>query len=370
MNCHLCTGFVYGIDLDVTPAGANCPTKYAAVVDGYCHTLIAGDFVPIGLEIPLPWHHFTDFGDGSSNSETTWHTEVSGTHRYKKAGEFTMSHFAVCSCPSAFAFGDTSVTFNVPGGNASCPTVRVDSADVVSDEIVVTLQPAGVSGTLVVSSLMDRGAPHTVNTRTATGGTHTIAFGVESLPTGDYTGVRATWTVGTNTPSDTRPYSFQVLGNYLHSQYNTPSEASCTGAPRRSYVTNNQCTFTGTTLKSDFAKQVNLNGSGYSTHHGTVACEEWCLDNAEHPDDADGRSFRSGHTITGSCGGVSSATVAVHPKHDHLSCGDRVYIVGLGVKTVTDLCPGCLMQSQLDNYTTSTACHGISNLGTLKTIKL
>ena len=271
------------------------------------------------------------------------------------------------------AFAAESRTGNSDEESDGCPTptVSVDSTDVVSDEIVVSLQPTGVSGTLVVSLV---GSPaHTASTSTLAGGTHTISFGIGSVPTGNYTGVRATWTVGTNAPSDTRAYSFRVLGNYRHSQYNTPSEASCTGTPQSSYVTNNQCTFTSTTLKSDFVSQVNQNGSGYSTNHGTVAPENWCLDpdndEAEIPDDAEERSFRSGHTVVGSCGAVGNATVAVAPGHDHLSCGDSVYIVGVGVKTVTDRCPGCTSE-QLDNYTTNTACHRILDLGTYKTIKL
>ena len=71
VNCELCTGFVYGVDLSVTPAGTHCPTRYNAVVDGYCHTVIPGDFSPVGFGIPLPWYHTTYFGDGSSKSETT-----------------------------------------------------------------------------------------------------------------------------------------------------------------------------------------------------------------------------------------------------------------------------------------------------------
>ena len=54
---------------------------------------------------------------------------------------------------------------------------------------------------------------------------------------------------------------------------------------------------------------------------------------------------------------------------EHLSCGDSVYIVGVGVKTVTDRCPDCT-PTQLDNYTTASACHDVGHLGTFKTIKL
>lgn len=115
---------------------------------------------------------------------------------------------------------------------------------------------------------------------------------------------------------------FKVLGDYRQSQYNTPTESACSGGPTASYVTNNQCAYDSTTFKSGSFSQVNLNGSGHSVNHGTVAREAWCLDNAEHPPDANGSSFRAGHTIVGSCGSVSDSTVAVDPDHDDLSCGD------------------------------------------------
>ena len=86
VNCELCTGFVYGVDLSVTPAGTHCPTRYSAVVDGYCHTEIPGDYSPFGFGIPLPWYHSTYFGDGSSASETTWQTEVSGKPQVHDGG--------------------------------------------------------------------------------------------------------------------------------------------------------------------------------------------------------------------------------------------------------------------------------------------
>ncbi len=67
---------------------------------------------------------------------------------------------------------------------------------------------------------------------------------------------------------------------------------------------------------------------------------------------------------------LALAPVAVNPDDNRdLSCGDRVYIVGLGVKTVTDRCPVCT-PTQLDNYTTTPACSKVYDLGTYKTIKL
>ena len=252
------------------------------------------------------------------------------------------------------------------------PTVTVESADVASDSIVITLAPTDASGMLSVSLLRDSAfgtSRHIVSSQIVDGGTHTATFNVQSVPTGAYTGVRASWTVGTDSPNHTKHYGFDILGDYRHSQYNTPNESACTGSPTESYVTNNQCAYTGTTFKSGFFSQVNLNGSGHSLNHGTITPEEWCLRHRPHPSDANGRSFRSGHTVKGSCGGVSDNTVAVKPGHQDLSCGDRVYIVGVGVKTVTDRCPGCTL-TQLDNYTTTPNCSDVYDLGTYRTIKL
>ena len=61
--------------------------------------------------------------------------------------------------------------------------------------------------------------------------------------------------------------------------------------------------------------------------------------------------------------------MAVNLEHEDLACGDSVYIVGVGVKTVTDRCPVCTF-TDIDNYTTTPACYRVSDLGTFKTIKL
>ena len=262
---------------------------------GFGDDLGAADAGPTVLGVP-------DFGDAEVFLEAGRRLFDDASDGFETPSNAVFHAAETRIAERAFAAGSRTGSSEEESGGCPPPTVSVDSADVVGDRIVVTLQPPGVSGNLVVSLV---GSPvHTVRTSTATGGTHTISFAIGSVPTRDYTGVRATWTVGTNTPSDTLAYGFSVLGNYRHSQYNTPSEASCTGAAQASYVTDNQCTFTATTLKSGFVSQVNVNGSGYSTNHGTVAPEDWCFENAaEIPDDAEERSFRSGHTVVGSCGG-------------------------------------------------------------------
>src|SRR6266568_2621674 len=166
----------------------------------------------------------------------------------------------------------------------------------------------------------------------------------------------------------TLDYHIRVLGVYRHSQYNIPEEAQCAGPDVAAYVTDPLCAFTPTTLRDQFVSQVNLNGSGRSINHGNVAREFFCLSQPGAPADAQGRSFRSGVTFSGTCGGLSDSTVAVLPTHPYLSCGDRVYIHTVGTKDITDLCPGCA-QAQLDNFTTDGSCSSVTDLGNFMTIK-
>jgi hypothetical protein len=267
-----------------------------------------------------------------------------------------------------------------------CPephTVEISSADVTQDEIQIRLEPQCKSGELTIELI---GAPGTsnytiINREQRTGGTTTRQFGVNSLTEGEYTQVRATWSVDGNPAIDTYEYHIRVLGVYRHSQYNIPSENQCTGEAVNAYVTDNSCNFTRTTFRRQFFDQVNLNGSGISINHGKIKKEDYCLRQQNAPDNAEDRTFRSGYNdedfFTGPTGlPLSNTTVAAHKKHPFLKYRDRVYIhtrpQGV-IKTVTDLCPACgekINYRQLDNFTRNTACAGITDLGKFMTIKL
>ena len=380
VNCQVCKSFVFDVDLDVTPAGEYCSTTYAADVDGFCFNALPED-TTILLD-QHPWSHSTSFGDGSWAYATTYSGVVSGSHKYTEADRYTMTHYVNCACPSAFTFGGSdSESFNVPGGILSCrPTVKVDSANIVRDEIFVTMRPFTASGTLVVELVGSR--THRISTTAESGGTRRISFNAASLPTGAYTGVRATWTVGTNKPNDTKAYSFEVLGIYRHSQYNTPTESACIGGQSPAYIarivshdpkTNEaNCSFPPTTMKSDFVYQANLNGSGISLNHGTVEYEVTCRGKSNFPPDGSDKTFRGHSSVRSHCGTeLGNNTIAVNLEGTDLACGDRLYILDVGVKTVTDRCPGCTA-TQIDNYTTTPACRkgDVLGLGDFTTIKL
>lgn len=263
--------------------------------------------------------------------------------------------------------------------------VQVQSADVTQDSIVVHLSPSGVSGTL---RLELRGSTtHVIREEQRAGGIHNEAFNIPNLAEGEYTQVKATWKVQEASTSGELDYHIKVLGKYRHSQYNTVAESTCTGGDDRAYlITENasgisQCfsagQFTTTTLRSSFIDQVNLNGSGRSINFGDIKRDFFCPTTSEAPQDAPGITFRQ-TPITPSCAGgtLGNDTVAVGPHNQNLSCGDRIFIHGIGVKTVTDACPGCPNRlgpgvvDQLDNYTTDDRCSGIIDLGDFVTIKL
>src|SRR5262249_54070573 len=156
------------------------------------------------------------------------------------------------------------------------------------------------SGTLILE-LIGTGN-HTVRTVQRSSGNYNETFDINNLSRGEYTQVKATWNVGQGSASGEFNYHIQVLGNYRHSQYNTPAENTCTGTPARAYITNGQCQFTQTTLRSDFIGRVNLNGSGRAINFGDVKREVTCLRNPNAPADAAGRSFRQ-EAITPACRG-------------------------------------------------------------------
>ncbi|MCS6815826.1 MAG: hypothetical protein NZ746_00440 [Blastocatellia bacterium] len=211
------------------------------------------------------------------------------------------------------------------------PKVQITEADIVSDRIAVLLSPSTASGRLVLT-LVSAGGNVTLFNDTRSGGTHVFSFNPANLPARQFTEVRAGWTVNGITGNGNRAVSFRVLGTYRHSQYNTPHESRCVGAPASAYITNAACNFTATMLRSDFIVQVNRNGSGRSINFGDIVREFFCVRPPRNfPSDAPDRSFRQ-QAIRPACSGLSlsNTTVARNPDHQHLTCGDRVLIVRIG----------------------------------------
>ncbi len=115
-------------------------------------------------------------------------------------------------------------------GRCDVLTASVTNADIVSDQIGVTLMPTGPSGQLVVT-VGGSGPSYQPVNQTQSGGSYTFSFQPNSLPAGQYSQVTARWTVSGKTSTGNRSVGFNVLGSYRHSQYNSPNESSCTGSP-------------------------------------------------------------------------------------------------------------------------------------------
>jgi hypothetical protein len=185
------------------------------------------------------------------------------------------------------------------GGQTTVFAVTVTSADVAADKIAVTMTPSALNGTLTLT-VNGTGISYSLFQGLESGGTINFSFKRPSLPIGQYTYVKATWNIaGSGTATSTANDSFDVLGIYRHSQYNAPQESSCTGSPITAWVISGSCSFTQTTLKSDFATQLFINGSGISLNSGALHYTTKC---SNYPSGANSQnSFLQISQITGSC---------------------------------------------------------------------
>lgn len=312
-------------------------------------------------------------GGGSNDSSPVWKVADSGvaeivgsptsgdtvTLRGVKGGTTTLTS-AVYRIPQPSDQGDKTCQAEV---DVTVVGVKIEEADVTMDRIRVKLEPAGLSGELKLELIEPD--THVIRTDMRDSGTRNESFEIPNLAIGEYMKVKATWKVMGATATDELEHHIRVLGNYRHSQYNTPHEAQCSGPDRRAYITDSRCSFNRTTLRDQFISQVNLNGSGVSINFGDLQGEVFCLGQSSAPGDAANRSFRQ-QTIRPDCAGfgLGNDTVARDPAHPHLDCGDEVFIHNVGVKTVTDRCPACGDPTnrnagevgQLDNFTLDGAC--------------
>lgn len=208
------------------------------------------------------------------------------------------------------------------------PTVDILNANVRQDQIQVRLGPAGVNGQLKLE--LTGPTMHTISTNNRAGGsTSNESFDIPNLPQGEFTNVRATWTVNGQDRTADFAYHIKVHRLVRHSVYNTPHESQCTGTGTANvYITTTACQFTASTLNSQFKGQLDLNGSGVSDNHGTLQVEAFCIGRPGAPSDAAGRSYRAVTAITTSCGsGVSDSTVASYRANSGgpISCGGNVF---------------------------------------------
>lgn len=256
-------------------------------------------------------------------------------------------------------------------GRATPPSqVDVTSASIPSDQITVELSPCGGYGELVVTITGDTTVELYRGSRG--GGTQVVSFNIPALPNGKtFQQVRAEWTPQDGQRTATRGYGFKVLGDYLHTQYNSVLESACSGSlvPLR-YVTGDcvyvqSCDLSSFSGKNMWWQKVRENGSGWSDAlSGVVSREYSCGSGSDR-----GRRVPS---PCAHCPGMSLnayQTVARVPYHPELQCGDVVFIFGLGLRTVADQGENVAVD-QLDHFIGFTGCNQATTYGRRKTVKL
>ncbi len=249
--------------------------------------------------------------------------------------------------------------------------VNILSADVTQDRIQIELAPSGLTGTLKIELIGDN--THLIRNETRASGTYNETFDIPNLAEGKYTQVRATWTVdGISVPA---LYLFpvgdrmHVLGDYLHTRYNTPTESYCTGTNTPFNYTsggcvNVQCNWNHGEGLSGWIDEVEENGSGFSNTLEFVSLE-WVCPNT-------GTNLRQVPNPCSKCGGTLTVGVSVarNPSNENLPCGTKVYVYGVGPVTVQDA-GGGLALDQLDHYAGISGCDETAGtIGRRKTIKL
>lgn len=288
---------------------------------------------------------------------------------------FTFSQVIVggATCYGAYQ-GGCSYAQPMTQGTVDGISIQITNVDLVNDAINVNLQGnSSISGTLSLTWNGSNGSVNITSINEAPGSySFQPSLSSNNLPADQYTGVTAEWLSYSNIYN----INFDVLGTNYHTQYNVPTEASCTGSSGIASWDNvpSACSYSPMQFLDEFITQAWENGSGISINHGPIQLPWGCP--TPFPND----SFKPVSSITGSCGTpLTNSTVAVDqssPNHP-LSCGDQILIVGYGpgigtVKTVADSCAACINAEHIDDFTTSPACNvnQINTLGYYQTIRI
>ena len=197
-----------------------------------------------------------------------------------------------------------------------------------------------------------------------------------ALPIGQYGSFVAVW----DDLSLNLPLSFNVLGDYRFSTYNTTYEAQCGPSTSPAVVaysySGNTCTWKTEYLNPTFMSQVNINGTGVNAN-GEIL-KTWAVNDAcDLPDSALPNGTNAYYLVPkvdGAClsefNQTTPTAIAVSPNPRSspgaLACSDQVLMVdsanaSKAIKTVQDNCPACSgdfrgTQGHIDTYTNSHAC--------------
>jgi hypothetical protein len=250
------------------------------------------------------------------------------------------------SGPSCAQVGSMADSFISPGQNVTVqPKVTVTGADICTDSITTRLEPSGVSGAFTLTLVSSAGSVTLVNQQMRAGGSYTDSFNVPTLPNRTFTSIQASWTVNGQTGTGSRSYSITVLGDYLITCYNTALETDYSGSTVRAGTATSQCVWSARDFIKQFLDRVNLNGSGVDSSGVQIQLERFC---ANPPPTSPAycseiwpytcERYRRPATLRTACGNtpVADVTAAVRSGHPMLGCGNRIFIHGIGCRTVQD----------------------------------
>jgi len=323
----------------------------------------------------IPGYNAPDSAQGEDCSNTWWDfTDIAYGWASTNSGVATVANAQTHLVSAGTATGSANVQLANTNIHLNCPLllftplapitviqVTITSADITTNSINVSLQPANVTGQLSIAIQYDTGGTSQYyvlqNASRSGGASYTEKFNPPSIPKGEYQIIQADWVVPGAATSAAAQYNyhFKALGTYYNTSYNTPTESACSGnglgatystglAPTP--CTNVNCTANNGTFKSDFLTQVNENGGGTSQSVNYISREWVCS-----------TSYRTTGGPCPFCGGAltSGTSLAVSGNNqDRLACGNRVFVYNIGTGTVQD--HGALAGNQLDHYLSTGAC--------------
>jgi hypothetical protein len=313
------------------------------------------------------------FGDEGTS------TAMTDSHTYLQPGAYNVT--ATVNCPDCGETLEKSLRVVVFG-------VKVNSADIVADEIKVEVTPGELQGRLEVKLIDEDDGEIIVLDEDRASGEHVVSFKTDTLLRKMYSRIGVKYVREDEEATGEKSYRFKILGTYRHTEYNTPDESECGGSNVDVYfssVSGADCVFDAGQMLSEFKAAVDLNGNGRAATHGLIQIESYCLRASFNPPaDARGKSYRPVTSLTFNNLSVNTSTIAICPTGADLAYRDRVLIVGLGggvgtVKSATDRCPACCdpaenggQDGHVDNYTDEALACGRTavDVGNFLTIKL
>ncbi|WP_374563852.1 hypothetical protein [Ideonella sp.] len=272
--------------------------------------------------------------------------------------------------------------------------VEVQSVDLVNtgDVVLNLFGPTGSTGTVTAtfSGTPVSAAPQTTSTSFGPGSA-TVRIDRPALRKSVYNKLTVTWNLSPKalTTKHKPATNWNVLGVVRYSQYNTPYESACGATTSNVFVVDSLtgCNFTATTLRSRFARQVNLNGTGVSLTNGTLKAGAattlaTSCDGHFPPGATEDNSYLQVADVRGACNVPLTADSSLATaRHYGVPCNGPIELVAsdnthFGGRVRHDTCPACSgdfngTEGHIDHYASAQACtsNSVGDLGNYWSIR-